>query len=104
MAAKTSHLRGLISQEQLDRIISIMRRAKLPVHTPDSMTFDDFMTHMMRDKKVLSGQLRLVLPTGIGSAEVIADTPQDIIKQAIDFGRETFNLVMAPWGVILVVY
>ncbi len=88
MAAKTSHLRGLISQEQLDRIISIMRRAKLPVHTPDSMTFDDFMTHMMRDKKVLSGQLRLVLPTGIGSAEVIADTPQDIIKQAIDFGRD----------------
>ena len=52
------------------------------------MSFDDFMTHMMRDKKVLSGQLRLVLPTGIGSAEVIADTPQDIIKQAIDFGRD----------------
>ncbi len=88
MAAKTSHLRGLISQEQLDRIINIMRRAKLPVHTPDTMSFDDFMTHMMRDKKVLSGQLRLVLPTGIGSAEVIADTPQDIIKQAIDFGRD----------------
>lgn len=88
MAAKTSHLRGLISQEQLDRIINIMRRAKLPVQTPDTMSFDDFMTHMMRDKKVLSGQLRLVLPTGIGSAEVIADTPQDIIKQAIDFGRD----------------
>ena len=58
------------------------------MHTPDTMSFDDFMTHMMRDKKVLSGQLRLVLPTGIGSAEVIAETPQDIIKQAIDFGRD----------------
>ena len=87
MAAKTSHLRGLISQEQFDRIINIMRRAKLPVHTPDSMTFDDFMMHMMRDKKVLSGQLRLVLPTGIGSAQVMTGTPQEIIKQAIDFGR-----------------
>ncbi|MDW1828192.1 3-dehydroquinate synthase, partial [Vibrio sp. Vb0937] len=48
---------------------------------------DDFIKHMMRDKKVLSGQLRLVLPTGIGSAEVIADTSQEVIQQAIDFGR-----------------
>ncbi|MDF5242578.1 3-dehydroquinate synthase, partial [Vibrio parahaemolyticus] len=37
---------------------------------------------------VLSGQLRLVLPTGIGTAEVIADTTQDVLKQAIDFGRD----------------
>ncbi|AUI87112.1 3-dehydroquinate synthase [Vibrio azureus] len=87
MAAKTSHLCGLISQQQLDRIITILRRAKLPVHTPESMTFDDFMTHMMRDKKVLSGQLRLVLPTDIGAAQVITGTPQDVIQQAIDFGR-----------------
>ncbi|MDF2155674.1 3-dehydroquinate synthase [Vibrio sp. CAU 1672] len=87
MAAKTAQLRGLISEAQLQRMITLLRRAQLPVHTPESMSFDDFMTHMMRDKKVLSGQLRLVLPTNIGSAEVIADTPQEIIKQAIDFGR-----------------
>jgi len=87
MAAKTAQLQGLISQQQLEQIISILKNAKLPVHTPESMSFDDFMKHMMRDKKVLSGQLRLVLPTGIGTAEVVADVPQDIIKQAIDFCR-----------------
>lgn len=87
MAAKTAQLQGLISQQQLERIISILKNAKLPIHTPESMSFEDFMKHMMRDKKVLSGQLRLVLPTSIGTAEVVADVPQDIIKQAIDFCR-----------------
>ncbi|MCV5223543.1 3-dehydroquinate synthase, partial [Escherichia coli] len=32
MAAKTSLLRGLISEEQFERIVALLRRAKLPVH------------------------------------------------------------------------
>jgi 3-dehydroquinate synthase len=87
MAAKTAHLQSLITEQQLERIIAILKSAKLPVHTPESMTFDDFMKHMMRDKKVLSGQLRLILPTGIGSSEVVSDVPNDLIEQAIDYCR-----------------
>ncbi|NOI68657.1 3-dehydroquinate synthase [Vibrio sp. 99-8-1] len=87
MAAKTALLQELITQQQFERIISILKRAKLPVHTPDSMSFDDFLKHMMRDKKVLSGKLRLVLPTGIGCADVVADVANERIKQAIDFCR-----------------
>ncbi|GAB2638119.1 3-dehydroquinate synthase [Vibrio panuliri] len=88
MAAKTAHLLGDISQEQFERILALLKRAKLPVHTPETMSFDDFMRHMMRDKKVLAGELRLVLPTDIGSAEVVKGVSEEIIKQAIDFGRK----------------
>ncbi|WP_114786002.1 3-dehydroquinate synthase [Vibrio tetraodonis] len=88
MAAKTAELQGLITPQQVERILSILKKAQLPVHTPDTMTFDDFMKHMMRDKKVLSGELRLVLPTGIGSAEVVKGVPESIIRQAIDFCRD----------------
>ncbi|ARC93300.1 3-dehydroquinate synthase [Vibrio coralliilyticus] len=88
MAAKTAQLQGLITEQQVERILSILKRAQLPVHTPDTMTFDDFMKHMMRDKKVLSGELRLVLPTSIGSAEVVKGVPESVIKQAIDFCRD----------------
>lgn len=84
MAARTAQLQGMIDQQQFDKIFSILSRAKLPVHTPESMTFDDFMTHMMRDKKVLSGKLRLVLPSSIGTAEVVADVPPEVIRQAIE--------------------
>ncbi|MGD8172447.1 3-dehydroquinate synthase [Vibrio sp. TRT 21S02] len=87
MAAKTAQLQGLISEQQVEQIISILKRAKLPVHTPESMSFDDFMRHMMRDKKVLAGELRLVLPTSIGSAEVVKGVPDSVIEQAIDFCR-----------------
>lgn len=88
MAAKTAELQGLITPQQVKRILSILKKAQLPVHIPDTMTFDDFMKHMMRDKKVLSGELRLVLPTGIGSAEVVKGVPESIIRQAIDFCRD----------------
>lgn len=87
MAAKTAQLQGLISEEQVEKIVSILKRAHLPVHTPESMSFDDFMRHMMRDKKVLSGELRLVLPTDIGRAEVVKGVPDSIIEQAIDYCR-----------------
>ncbi len=87
MAAKTAQLQGLISDEQLARIIAILKQAKLPVQTPESMSYADFIKHMMRDKKVLAGQLRLVLPTGIGSSEVRKDTPESVIEQAIDYCR-----------------
>lgn len=87
MAAKTAQLQGLIDEQQVERIISILKKAKLPVHTPQSMSFADFMRHMMRDKKVLSGELRLVLPTSIGTSEVVKGVPEAIIEQAIDFCR-----------------
>ncbi len=84
MAAKTAQLQGLISSQQVERILRIFKRAKLPVQTPESMSFNDFMKHMMRDKKVLSGELRLVLPTSIGTSDVVKGVPETIIEQAID--------------------
>ncbi len=87
MAAKTAQLQGLITEQQVERILSIFKRAKLPVQTPESMSFEDFMKHMMRDKKVLAGELRLVLPTSIGTSDVVKGVPETIIEQAIDYCR-----------------
>ncbi|PKF77821.1 3-dehydroquinate synthase [Vibrio sp. vnigr-6D03] len=87
MAAKTALLQGMIDQQQFERILSILKKSRLPVHTPNSMSFEDFIKHMMRDKKVLSGKLRLVLPTGIGTSKVVSDVPNHVIEQAIDACR-----------------
>ncbi|MDV5171231.1 3-dehydroquinate synthase [Photobacterium rosenbergii] len=82
-AARTAQLQGLICSEEVERIIRLLEKANLPVHGPEGMDFDAYMKHMMRDKKVLSGQLRLILPTGIGSAEVVAGVPEDVLRQAV---------------------
>ncbi|WP_457810361.1 3-dehydroquinate synthase family protein, partial [Vibrio harveyi] len=71
LAAHTAHQQGLLSIDDVHRITALLTRANLPTHIPETMNFDSFIKHMMRDKKVLKGQLRLVLPTSIGSAEVV---------------------------------
>ncbi|MDR9825458.1 3-dehydroquinate synthase [Vibrio sp. FNV 38] len=88
MAAKTALMQGLIESADFERIVSLFKRSNLPVQTPDSMTFEHFMTHMMRDKKVLAGQLRLVLPTSIGTADVVKGVPESVLEQAIEFCRQ----------------
>ncbi len=83
LAAQTAQLTGRMNGEAVQRIITLLRQANLPVRVPEDMGFDAFMRHMLRDKKVKEGRLRLVLPLGIGDAEVVADTSIDILNQVI---------------------
>ncbi len=84
LAAETSRKLGMMSDELVERVRQLLLSAKLPVSKPDTMSFDAFMRHMARDKKVLAGQLRFILPTGIGSAEVVAGVEESILRQVID--------------------
>ncbi len=77
---------GLIEGKTVDRITALLQKAHLPVQAPREMNYDAFIKHMMRDKKVLSGQLRLVLPTAIGQAQVVADIPYQRLADVIDAG------------------
>ncbi|GAL05858.1 3-dehydroquinate synthase [Photobacterium aphoticum] len=82
-AARTAYYQGLLSEADVERIIRLLKKAQLPVQGPAEMDFDAYMKHMMRDKKVLAGQLRLILPTAIGAAQVVSGVPEAILRQAI---------------------
>lgn len=86
MAAKTAQLQGLIDASQFERILAILKK-RICCANPENMTFADFMQHMMRDKKVLAGELRLVLPTSIGTSAVVKGVPEAVIAQAIEYCR-----------------
>ena len=83
-AAATAQLRGQLSAEQQERIRALLLAAKLPVRGPADMNFDTYLRHMRRDKKVLAGKLRLVLPVGIGHAEVVADVSDAQLQSVIE--------------------
>ncbi|WP_285163876.1 3-dehydroquinate synthase [Shewanella goraebulensis] len=83
MAALTSLKLNLIQQQDFDRITRIMQAFDLPISSPDTMTFDSFIKHMQRDKKVLAGQIRLVLPTSIGTADVFSDVKESLLAEVI---------------------
>lgn len=83
MAARAAHLQRLLSQEDVDLIIALLAKANLPLKAPKNMGLDSFLEHMKRDKKVLAGQLRFVLPTAIGSAKVVADVTTEVLANVI---------------------
>lgn len=83
MAARTAQRLGQFSEADVQRIIVLLQRAGLPVNGPQEMSVDAYMPHMMRDKKVLAGELRLILPLAIGVSEVRGGVPHDVVLSAI---------------------
>ena len=83
MAASLSGQLGDISVADVSRLEKLLARANLPTLSPDSMQPEDYLPHMMRDKKVLAGKLRLVLLKSLGQAYIVTDTDKDLVLNAI---------------------
>jgi 3-dehydroquinate synthase len=82
MAARMSRLLGWLSREEEDRIVDLIDAAGLPVVPPD-LPPSRFMELMSVDKKVMAGQLRLVLLKGIGKALISEDFSPQILRDTL---------------------
>lgn len=83
MALDMSERLGWITTAERERAVRLFLAAGLPVVPPGDMTPEDFMEHMAVDKKVLDGQLRLVLLRGLGDAVVTGDFPREILNATL---------------------
>ena len=72
MAADLSHREGWISKNDLERVMTILERLRLPVRAP-RIGAERGRDLMGMDKKVLQGKLRLVLLRKLGHADVVTD-------------------------------
>ena len=81
-AAQLSHKMGWISEAQLQRICAVLISAKLPTQPPsiDTQIALDLMQH---DKKVKSGQVRLILLKSVGDAVVTADFEPKLLEEVL---------------------
>ena len=84
MAAQTAKLLGLLADKDIERIKNLLIKAKLPVKRPEQMTIESYIPHMLRDKKVISGKLRLVIPTKIGQVEVMDGIEKSVVLESIN--------------------
>lgn len=82
MAADLSARMGWISQADLQRVKDIITRAELPVRCP-AIPLEEFLGYMSHDKKVLNGQLRLILLKQLGQAIICRDFDVESMHQAI---------------------
>jgi len=89
MACDLSQRLGWIDGAVCDRAKALCGAAGLPLASPVGMLPDDYLRYMMRDKKVIEGQLRLILLRELGHAVVTSDFGADLLVDTLsDFCRE----------------
>lgn len=88
MAADLSRRLGWLTTEDVQRIEKLIQRAKLPTRAPRSLSGARLRELMSVDKKVEAGQLRLVLPKGLGHSVITADVPATLLDETLEQCRE----------------
>ena len=88
MAADLSRRLGWLTAAETARIETLIRRARLPVRAPGSLSPARFLELMAVDKKVLDGRLRLVLLQHLGEAVVTDAYPRAELEATLTSMRE----------------
>jgi len=84
MAAALSVRQGSFKPTEYRRLCRLLERAGLPIVPPDNLSAEEMRKHMGRDKKVLAGQLRLVLPKSIGQAVVTTEFDDKALQATLE--------------------
>jgi len=83
MAAAMSANMGWLNDEQVRRVDRLVAAAGLPVGPPDQLSPERFLELMAVDKKVVNGQLRLVLLQDIGKSVISADFDPKALRKTL---------------------
>lgn len=88
MAATLSQKLGWLTNHEKTRIVEIIKRANLPIVPPTELSPKRFKELMSVDKKVLDGDLRLVLLQGIGKSLVTGNFNHDELNATLnEYGK-----------------
>ena len=83
MAADLSARHGWVSAEMVQRTKELLQQAGLPTSPPPEMDEAQFLELMSIDKKVVRGELRLVLLKAIGDATITGDFKPDLLGETL---------------------
>jgi 3-dehydroquinate synthase len=78
---------GLLSASELERIISLITAAGLPIKIPD-LDIELIMQAMRHDKKKIEGKIRFILPQHIGEVLIRDDISMTLVQEVLrDLGK-----------------
>jgi len=84
MATRMSSLMGHIDTNDVERVTELLATAKLPISKPSEMNSTSFVKHMLKDKKNISKEIRLILLRELGHAFITDEYPFELLKETID--------------------
>ncbi len=88
IAAQLSRQMGWLDTADVERIETLLKRARLPVRAPAAMDTSRFLELMAVDKKAQAGRLRLVLLKAVGEATVTGDFPPALLIETLQRCRD----------------
>ncbi|WWP00138.1 MAG: 3-dehydroquinate synthase [Candidatus Dasytiphilus stammeri] len=83
LASRTAEIMVNFKQSETNRIIRLLQHSGLPVCVPSYLEPKNIWLHMLHDKKVLDGKLRLILPLALGKSKICTNVSEDIILSVI---------------------
>lgn len=84
MAGRLAVKLEMLSEADYERLDKVIRAAGLPTEPPTFMDAERFIEHMKHDKKVVSGELRLVLPKKLGACVITANYPEASLRETLE--------------------
>lgn len=84
MAAKLSQLEDQLSANEVGEIQHLLEKSNLPISISGKITASDFMAAMSVDKKVIDGNIRLILLKKLGDAFICDDYQSQLLDQVIN--------------------
>lgn len=82
-AARLACKLGMVQDSFLKRQTDLFRKMKLPVDCPEEH-HDELIASMKHDKKVARGELKLILPVGVGEVVVQAAPEDQMILESLN--------------------
>ncbi len=68
-----------LNAEQQQQIEKLLESFGLPIRLPEPVDEKRLVSAMRYDKKAKRGQVTLILPSGLGSAELVEDVPAEVV-------------------------
>lgn len=88
-AADLSRRKGWLSDADVERIIALFKRSRLPINPPEQLGAERFIDLMAVDKKNVDGNIRLILLKKIGEATLPVGVEKDILAETLnEYGRK----------------
>lgn len=83
IATKVAMAHNMVTALDCRRVEALLEAFDLPIVGPEDMNYQTYVKHMAHDKKVQAGNIRYILPTGIGSAIVTDAVNTEILTQIL---------------------
>lgn len=83
-AADLSRRKGWLTDSNVERIIALFKKARLPVNPPGELSPGQFLELMSVDKKNVDGEIRLILLKTIGEATLPIGVDEKLLQSTLE--------------------